>query len=182
MVSEGRPRWATTPEHGFPHLGSAMSTSEARFAANRLNALKSTGPRSEEGKAQSRQNALRHGLTAKQLVLPTEDAAAFEDRRQEWLEAFQPEGPAQKLLLDRAVQASWRLDRCSIAETARLSERVLHAADDFERAAQGSREMNSAEDCSTNPLDQVNSSSRTKSSGIASTSAPPISRRSWCAP
>ncbi len=33
------------------------------------------------------------------------------------------------------MQASWRLDRCSIAETARLSERVLHAADDFERAA-----------------------------------------------
>jgi hypothetical protein len=112
-----------------------MSTSEARLAANRLNALKSTGPRSEEGKAQSRQNALKHGLTAKQLVLPTEDAAAFEDRRQEWLEAYQPEGPAQRLLLDRAVQASWRLDRCSIAETARLSERVLHAADDFERAA-----------------------------------------------
>jgi hypothetical protein len=112
-----------------------MSTTEARINANRLNALKSTGPRSEEGKAQSRQNALKHGLTAKQLVLPTEDTTAFEERREEWFDAYQPDGPAQKLLLARAVQASWRLDRCSIAETARLSERVLHAADDFERAA-----------------------------------------------
>ncbi len=80
-----------------------MSISEARIAANRLNSQKSTGPRSVEGKAQSRQNALKHGLTAKQLVLPTEDAAALEARREEWFDAYQPDGPAQKLLLERGT-------------------------------------------------------------------------------
>ena len=80
-------------------------------------------------------NALKHGLTAKVVVLPTEDAEEFENRRAEWHEAYQPAGPAQQLLIDRAVQASWRLERCSKAETARLSQRLAHAADDFERDA-----------------------------------------------
>ncbi len=111
------------------------TASDARIAANRRNAQNSTGPRSEEGKAQSRLNALKHGLTAKVVVLPTEDAEEFENRRAEWHEAYQPAGPAQQLLIDRAVQASWRLERCSKAETARLSRRLAHAADDFERDA-----------------------------------------------
>ncbi len=91
--------------------------SEARLAANRRNAQKSTGPRSDEGKAQSRLNALKHGMTAKVVVLPTEDAEEFERRRREWHEAYQTEGPIQRLLMDRAVHASWRLDRCAKAET-----------------------------------------------------------------
>ena len=116
-------------------MSSSETSPSARVAANRRNALKSTGPRSEEGKARSRCNALKHGLTAQQLVLPTEDAAAFEERRRAWFDAYQPDGPAQQLLIDRAVQASWRLDRCAKAEAARLRDRVRHAADDFERAA-----------------------------------------------
>ncbi len=111
------------------------TTSEAKLAANRRNAQKSTGPRSEEGKAQSCRNALTHGLTAKQLVLQTEDAEAFEERRQEWHEAYQPAGPAESALLDRAFQSLWRLERCAKAEAARLATRVTHAAGDFEREA-----------------------------------------------
>ena len=80
--------------------------------------------------------ALRlHGLTAQDLVLPTENAAAFETRRAEWHAAYRPVDPAQLLLVDRAVHASWRLDRCAKAEAARLSTRVLHAAADVEQAA-----------------------------------------------
>jgi len=37
-------------------------TSERKIAANRNNAKKSTGPRTEAGRATSRQNARRHGL------------------------------------------------------------------------------------------------------------------------
>ena len=48
-----------------------MTCSPARIAANRANALKSSGPKTEEGKAKSRANALKHGLTAE--VLRTDD-------------------------------------------------------------------------------------------------------------
>jgi hypothetical protein len=56
-------------------------TSLRQIAANRINARKSTGPRAEEGKQQSRRNALRHGLTAETViggVENVEDYTGFE--------------------------------------------------------------------------------------------------------
>ena len=46
---------------------------ERQILANRLNALRSTGPRTAEGKAVTRANALKHGLAARTL-LPAQDA------------------------------------------------------------------------------------------------------------
>ncbi len=55
-----------------------MACSEARLAANRANAAKSTGPSTEAGKARSRANAIKHGLTGEGLALPVEVAAEVE--------------------------------------------------------------------------------------------------------
>jgi hypothetical protein len=52
-------------------------TSWRQFQANRLNALKSTGPRTEEGKRTSRRNALRHGLTAETVIDGLEDSEDY---------------------------------------------------------------------------------------------------------
>ena len=52
-------------------------TSWRQFQANRLNALKSTGPRTEEGKRISRRNALRHGLTAETVIDGLEDSEDY---------------------------------------------------------------------------------------------------------
>ena len=52
-----------------------------QVAANRLNALKSTGPRTEEGKAVSRYNALTHGLLASDVVLRDENRVDFDKFR-----------------------------------------------------------------------------------------------------
>ena len=49
-----------------------------QIQANRNNATKSTGPRTGEGKARVSQNALKHGLLARDAVLPDEDPAEFE--------------------------------------------------------------------------------------------------------
>jgi len=49
-------------------------TSWRQWQANRLNALKSTGPRTEEGKRVSRCNALRHGLAAETVIDGLEDS------------------------------------------------------------------------------------------------------------
>ena len=50
----------------------------AQIKANRNNAKKSTGPRTEEGKAVVAKNALKHGLLARDTVLPGEDPANFD--------------------------------------------------------------------------------------------------------
>jgi hypothetical protein len=56
----------------------AVPLSNARVEASRQNGAKSRGPKSEEGKARSAQNALKHGMRAqKHIVLPEEDAAEF---------------------------------------------------------------------------------------------------------
>jgi hypothetical protein len=109
--------------------------SDAQLAANRRNAQKSTGPRSTEGKAVSRLNALKHGMRAEDVVLPNEDPEEYARRLEEWTEAYAPDDPAGQYLVDRAVRASWRLDRCARAERAMLAERVEHATADHDRAA-----------------------------------------------
>ena len=58
-----------------------MAVSEAKLEANRRNAQKSTGPRTEAGKKRSSLNAVTHGLRAETLVLLDEDPQVLEDRR-----------------------------------------------------------------------------------------------------
>jgi hypothetical protein len=55
--------------------------SPAQILANRENAQLSSGPTTQDGKTASSRNAMRHGLTSTQIVMPGEDAAAFEDLR-----------------------------------------------------------------------------------------------------
>jgi hypothetical protein len=93
-------------------------TSEQRKAANQANARHSTGPKTPEGKAVVRLNPLRHGLLARDAVLPGEDADAFEDLWNQVRANFSPVGPIEELLVDRVVNAIWRLRRLARAETA----------------------------------------------------------------
>jgi len=99
-------------------------TSERRKAANQANARRSTGPQTPEGKAVIRLNALRHGLLARDVVLPGEDADAFEDLWNQVRADLSPMGPIEELLSERVVNAMWRLRRLARAETALLHWRV----------------------------------------------------------
>ena len=98
-----------------------------RQIANRANAQKSTGPKTEEGKAKSSLNALKHGLAAARVVLPNEDVEAYRALIQGWIDDLQPSDTAEFALVERAAIADWRLKRCVRAETARLSVKVRHA-------------------------------------------------------
>src|SRR6476659_1985534 len=115
-----------------------MATSEPRRTANARNAQHSTGPRSEEGKKRSSKNALKHGLTSIDAVLPNEDPDDFQDQLGQWLAYDPPTAPAHAAVIERAVSAKWKLDRCTRLETQRLSEKVRHAVDlyDFEKTAE----------------------------------------------
>jgi hypothetical protein len=99
-------------------------TSERQKAANRANARHSTGPKTPEGKAVVRTNALRHGLLTRDVVLPEEDAEAFEILRNRVWANFSPVGPMEEFQLDRVVNAMWRLRRLERAETALFHSRM----------------------------------------------------------
>jgi hypothetical protein len=85
--------------------------SPAQIQANRRNALRSTGPRSDEGKAASRFNALKHGLEADSLVIPGEDPAELEALALDYQRQFDPQGPQERFLVEAIVSADWNLRR-----------------------------------------------------------------------
>jgi hypothetical protein len=85
--------------------------SEAQIVANRINAQKSTGPRTTESKAVVSQNALKHGLLAREAVIRGEDPGEFEFYRDRMLGELAPVGVVESVLAERAVGLSWRLRR-----------------------------------------------------------------------
>jgi hypothetical protein len=91
---------------------------EKQIAANRRNSNKSTGPKSAEGKAAIRFNALRHGLTAENIVLSIEERPVFEQLHDEFLAEHRPATPTERLLVEQMVAAAWRLRRVRATETA----------------------------------------------------------------
>src|SRR5579864_290660 len=72
-----------------------------------------TGPRTSEGKARSRCNALKHGLSGMGSVLPPDDHELFQERMLEWTAEEMPKGPIETYLLSAAALASVRMDRCA---------------------------------------------------------------------
>ena len=102
---------------------------EAQIKANRENAKKSCGPRTDAGKEKARLNALKHGMRAKSidLVLPHEDPALLEAKIQQWMDDYQPTNAIETELVSRAARLSWTLDRAERHETALVSRRIKKA-------------------------------------------------------
>ncbi len=83
--------------------------SERQHEANRRNAAKSHGPKTPEGRAAVRHNALKHGFTAAEIILPTvEEQIDFEQFRAAFEEEYQPVGPTEEVLVEDMVTARWR--------------------------------------------------------------------------
>ncbi len=87
-----------------------------QIEANRRNASKSTGPRTDKGKLAIRRNALKHGLLSTQTVLPNEDQEAFEQLGRSIRACLQPVGEVENLLVDRIITSTWRLRRACRVE------------------------------------------------------------------
>ncbi len=94
---------------------------ERRTATNRANSQHSTGPRTESGKQRSSQNALRHGLTARTAVLPTEDPEAYQRHIQQFLDEYHPANATETQLVHELANTSWRLNRIPFLEAELLS-------------------------------------------------------------
>ncbi len=98
-------------------MGKAVKkqTTKKQTKANRANAKKSTGPRTAEGKARVRHNAVTHGLRTEDVVVlggPTaEDPAEFSSLLGSMLNDCKPAGALERVLVERLAVSYWRLRR-----------------------------------------------------------------------
>jgi|SRR5579884_2178709 len=83
----------------------------AQITANQKNALASTGPRTDDGKAASSRNAVKHGATSKHVVLAFENPAEFEAMRADLFRTFKPTGALEAFLVEEMAAAQWRIMR-----------------------------------------------------------------------
>ncbi len=92
-------------------------SSVIQIAANRRNAQKSTGPRTESGKAASRRNAMKSGIYAETLSIRCEYPDELERLTAEYHREFQPATPRERDLVDSMVRNEWFLRRMGLVET-----------------------------------------------------------------
>jgi hypothetical protein len=92
-------------------------TSFRQIEANRGNALRSTGPRTEEGKQKSRRNALRHGLTAETVIDGLEDSEDYRAFEAAVIADYEAQTAVERELVLRLASLLWRLRRIISIET-----------------------------------------------------------------
>ncbi len=104
-------------------------TTARQLEANRGNALKSTGPRTINGKQASRRNALRHGWTAETLIEPLEDPESYRAFEAAIVAEYLPQSPVEKELVHRLASLFWRLRRATSIETGllRMQSEILQS-------------------------------------------------------
>jgi hypothetical protein len=103
-------------------------TSFRQFEANRRNAEKSTGPKTEEGKRQSRRNAMRHGLCAETVIETVEDVDDYKGFEAAITADFDAETAVERELVLRLASLLWRIRRATSIETdlIRFQTEVVH--------------------------------------------------------
>lgn|SRR5512143_1418138 len=92
-------------------------TTEKQILANRRNGGQSTGPRPEQGKRRSRQNAFRHGLTAETVIYNAENADDYAEFEQAIIADYQPITAIEYQLVMRLASLLWRLRRTVAIES-----------------------------------------------------------------
>jgi len=118
-------------------------TSYRQIEANRRNALKSTGPRTEAGKETSRRNAVRHGLTAETVIDALEDAEDYTEFERAITADYDAQSAVERELVLRLASLLWRLRRATMMETGLfdLDARHLREQRHNHQLIQGSSEV-----------------------------------------
>ena len=106
--------------------------SDARLTANRANAQHSTGPRTQTGKAKSSLNAVKTGLTGQTVVLPSDDAVAYQSHIDRAFAKHKPFDDDEHTLVQAIADTSWRLLRIAPLEAAVYSLGHREFAAEFE--------------------------------------------------
>ena len=106
-----------------------MSTAP-QIHANQLNAQKSTGATSEQGKINSSQNRRTHGLGGKFTVLPCENQAEFEALLQHLDSDYKPQAASETILVERMAESRWLSDRALRLQQTTLDPNTGEIADE----------------------------------------------------
>jgi hypothetical protein len=107
---------------------------DAQIEANRLNARRSTGPRSDAGKANASRNATKCGIFSRHVLLPGEDEEEFNAFRDGLLARLAPADALERMYVERTVATGWRLQR-ALAGEARLFADWRRSDTKFKEAA-----------------------------------------------
>jgi hypothetical protein len=137
-----------------------------QIEANRRNARLSTGPTTDEGKRRSRQNAVRHGLTAETVIDALEDAEDYAAFQMAVANDYDAQTAVERELVLRLASLLWRLRRATAIETGLFKLQALHllqfrwqrkaerrklgARPPFETADEGNLRCNNFEDAVLN--------------------------------
>ena len=102
--------------------------SERRIQANRRNALRSTGPKTERGKRTVARNAIKHGILAREVVITAgdgkESSEEFQALIEQLWEEYEPVGVVEELLVKRIAACWWRTARVLRAENGEIRMRL----------------------------------------------------------
>jgi hypothetical protein len=114
-------------------------TSFRQIEANRRNAQLSTGPVTEEGKRRSRQNAIRHGLTAETVIDALEDAEDYAAFEMAVTADHDAQSAVERELVLRLASLLWRLRRATAIESGLFKIQAKHLLQ-FRRQRQARQE------------------------------------------
>jgi len=107
-------------------------SSDLKIQTSRANGAKSRGPATPEGRAKSSRNSLRHGLSAKSILLPAESHEQFQLLLDAHIQQFQPANPVEMDLVEAMALSRWRLRRIWAIETSLLSNELTRRAEDID--------------------------------------------------
>jgi hypothetical protein len=115
-------------EYAAERLASLLASEPAGHASSGL------GPKTTPGKARSSMNALRHGLTARVVVLPTEDMAAYKAFSTEIADSLDAQTPVERQFAQTIADNQWRINRIRSIEDGMLAQGHFEAAGNFDAA------------------------------------------------
>jgi hypothetical protein len=128
-------------------------TSYKQIDANRHNALKSTGPKTEAGKQVSRCNAVRHGLTAETVIGALEDAEDYQAFEAAVIADYEAQSAVERELVLRLASLFWRLRRATAIETGLFNIQANH----LKEFRQARRALPASREVTHSPFRQVDS-------------------------